>query len=493
MLSRAACGAGDRGASMIAALAATMVVLGFGAVTLQVVQDDLRNADRRLDRDEPSLHAEYAASEGISRILDGAESSAVASGTVDGEDYGYSITANGDDTWTVVGRSGSGSQERTATAELRRTITVTGDAAEERYAVYAYDEIDVGYITSGDIVGPLGSASEFDFWYGYSVGTRQDYVDICDSCPNPRLDSSYVPITLPTPASPQPCPANGAYELTGPVTLSGHYDCSASGQTLEISGTIAISGPTVIHVGDNTRLDIRNATLNDGGASQDFVIAKPTSSNWADVGVIDDTLMFGRILAPELWLYVGDVTWRGVFEVGTWWLYDWARIDGAYDGPAVSTGASGSLGTSHYVLGTQDLSWTEARDEAAASGGKLVVIDDAAENAFVLATFGDGARSIPIGLSDVATEGSWVTVDGDPAPYLNWTDNEPNNCCGGQDYARIAVFDGTWDDGEDTTNSFIQTLGGGWISTGSFTVIEYEDAVSIITTTEWTIESWQLD
>ena len=43
-------GGGDRGASMIAALAATMVVLGFGAVTLQLVEDDLRHADRRLDR-----------------------------------------------------------------------------------------------------------------------------------------------------------------------------------------------------------------------------------------------------------------------------------------------------------------------------------------------------------------------------------------------------------------------------------------------------------
>ena len=42
-------------------------------------------------------------------------------------------------------------------------------------------------------------------------------------------------------------------------------------------------------------------------------------------------------LSPGTWWYVGDVAWRGTFEVGSWWLYDWANIDGAWDGGEPST------------------------------------------------------------------------------------------------------------------------------------------------------------
>ena len=489
----------DRGASMIAALVATMVVLGFGAVTLELVQDDLREPDRRLERDEASLHAEYAASQGVSRVFDGQTSSFSATGTVDGADYAYDITDNGDDTWTVVGRSGEGSGERTATAELRREVTVeAGDPtppppAVERYGAYAYELLDIGWVRGGDVAGPVGSGERVRFWYSHSIATRQDYVTTCENCPNPQLNASYVPIALPTASSPQACPANGSYRLTGPV--SGQYDCSTSRRTLRISGTIDVSGPVVIFVGDDTRLDIRNATINNNGSSADFLIVKPTSSSWSYRSTIDDSTMYGQILAPETWMYVGDVTWRGTFEVETWWLYDWATIDGAWDGGATTGPPDGAptFGTSAYTLGTPNLSWTAAEAEARAAGGQLVVIDSAAENAFVASTFGDGLRSIPIGLSDVASEGDWVTPDGDPAPYTNWASGEPNNA-GNQDYARIATYAGEWDDGGNSEQAFIQTPGGGWISTGSITVIEFENAVSASsTTTEWFLDSWQLD
>lgn len=333
----------DRGASMIAALTATMVVLGFGALTLQLVQDDLRQADRRLDRDEPSLHAEYAASQGIGRVLDGNEATASGSGTVDGADYDYRITNNGDDTWTIIGRAGEDSAERTATATLRRETTITMVPAVERYAAFAYELLDIGWVRSGDVAGPVGSADRVKFWYSHSIGTRQDYVSTCENCPNPQLNSTYVPLDVPTPSSPQACPADGSYNLTGPVTLRGEYDCSAAASTLRISGTISIDGPVVIHLGDDTRLDIRDATINSGGDSEDFVIAKPTSSTWSYRSTIDDTTMNARVLAPESWVYLGDVTWRGTFEVETWWLYDWATIDGAWDGdteePGITTTA----------------------------------------------------------------------------------------------------------------------------------------------------------
>ncbi|MEM9466646.1 MAG: lectin-like protein [Actinomycetota bacterium] len=479
---------------MIAALTATIVVLGFGAVTLKLVQNDLRAADQRLEQDEPSLHAELAASEGVARVLDGQEASFSGTGTVDGADYAYTITNNGDDTWTIVGRSGDGSRERTATSELRREVSSTVSGPEERFAVYGYELVDIGWVRGGDVAGPVASGERVRYWYSHSIGTRQDYVTTCDNCPNPQVNTSYVPLALPTPATPQACPVNGSYQLTGPVTLSGQYDCSAGGVTLSISGTVDVSGPVVIFVGDDTRLDIRNATINAGGDSADFVIAKPTASTWSYRSTIDDTTMHGRILAPESWMYVGDVTWRGTFEVETWWLYDWATIDGAWDGPVVPTDPSAvAFGTSYYTRGTPDLSWSAAQAEAQAAGGTLVQIDSAAENAFVLATFGDGERSIPIGLTDVASEGDWVTENGDPAPYTNWMSGEPNNA-GNQDYARIASVTGEWDDGNVSEAAFRQTPTAGWTTTGSITVIEFENAVTASSTrTEWFLDGWQLD
>ncbi len=329
--------ADDRGASMVVAMAAALIVLGFGAVVLQLVRDDLSVVDRRLGVDEATLHAEFAASEGVARVVDGQEGIYTGAGTVDGDDYGYTVTPNGDETWTIVGRAGDGSQERIVTTVIRRQTT--GTAPEpDRYAAYAEDLFDIGWVRGGDIEGPIGAGDRVKYWYSHSVASRQDYVNRCENCPNPLQITSYETLPLPDPTGAAPCPADGSYRLTGPVTLSGAYDCSTGWRTLRISGTIDISGPVVIHVGNNTRLDIRNATINDGGDSADFVIAKATTSNWAYRGVVDDTTLYGRILAPESYIYVGDVTWRGTFEVGTWWLYDWATIDGAWDGDAGGTG-----------------------------------------------------------------------------------------------------------------------------------------------------------
>lgn len=330
-------GRGDRGASMIAALAATMVVLGFGALSLQLVRAELRQADQRLDRNEAFAHAEYAASEGINRVINGNEGSTVQTGTVDGVDYGYTVTANGDETWTIVGRSGLNTDERTVTAEIARTVE--NDAAVvERYAAYGYQHIDVGYVGGGDINGPIGSGGSMTFYHGDALGTRQDHVTTCSGCPNPQVTTTYSPIVLPAADNPAACPADGDYRITGPVALGGHYDCSATGETLEISGTITMSSPVVIHLGSDTNVDIFNATINQAGHSSDFIIAKADTTVAAYRSTIDDSTVNMRILAPTSWLYVGDVTWRGTFEVEQWWLFDYATIDGTWDGdPSTGT------------------------------------------------------------------------------------------------------------------------------------------------------------
>ncbi|MEM9204628.1 MAG: lectin-like protein [Actinomycetota bacterium] len=140
-------------------------------------------------------------------------------------------------------------------------------------------------------------------------------------------------------------------------------------------------------------------------------------------------------------------------------------------------GGSGSgaitFGTSTYEAGTPDRSWTEASAEAAARGGHLVRIDSAAENAFVLATFGDGNRSIFIDLSDAAVEGTWVDSDGNGSAYENWAGVQPDNAGGGQHYARIALHTGHWDDGGASERAFVRPGENDWSRIGTITVIEF--------------------
>ena len=58
-------------------------------------------------------------------------------------------------------------------------------------------------------------------------------------------------------------------------------------------------------------------------------------------------------------------------------------------------------------------------------GGHLVTVKDGAEQAWLVATFGGGSLYW-IGFSDIAAEGSWMWVSGEPVTYTNWAGGEPN-------------------------------------------------------------------
>ena len=229
-------------------------------------------------------------------------------------------------------------------ANLRRItadveVATTMGANEDRYAVWTEALLDIGWVRSGDVDGPVGSRDRIRYWYSHAIGTTQDVVDggTCSNCPNPQTIDDYETLPLPDPSGAAACPADAGYRLTGPVQLGGAYLCDRAWSTLRISGEISVSEPTVIHVGSNTRIDIRNATLNPDGGSANLLIVQPSTTGWAYRAVIDDSTMYGRILTPETWWYVGDVAWRGLFEVESWWLYDWANIDGAWDGGGPTT------------------------------------------------------------------------------------------------------------------------------------------------------------
>jgi hypothetical protein len=127
-------------------------------------------------------------------------------------------------------------------------------------------------------------------------------------------------------------------------------------------------------------------------------------------------------------------------------------------GPAPDAGSSGSGGSagstseltdctydavqSHadhdYYFCSNYMSWTVARDICADAGGSLVVIDDAAENDFLVGQFGPHP-SWWIGANDETTPDAWRWVDGSSNDGTGFCNG--NNLCtpAGSAYVNFAV------------------------------------------------------
>lgn len=99
----------------------------------------------------------------------------------------------------------------------------------------------------------------------------------------------------------------------------------------------------------------------------------------------------------------------------------------------------------YYTLTDTAMTWTQAESYAQTLGGHLVTINDQAEQEWVTDRFG---WAYPwIGLTEQATEGTWVWVSGEPVTYTNWASGEPYNNYGNDDYARMYT-NGKWYDRE---------------------------------------------
>ncbi|WP_199248851.1 SBBP repeat-containing protein [[Phormidium] sp. ETS-05] len=80
-----------------------------------------------------------------------------------------------------------------------------------------------------------------------------------------------------------------------------------------------------------------------------------------------------------------------------------------------------------YILSEPD-TWLGAQNQAEALGGNLVAINDAAENQWLVDTF--GRQNLWIGLTDSEIygkqEGNFQWVNGESVAYTNWAPGEPN-------------------------------------------------------------------
>ena len=119
-----------------------------------------------------------------------------------------------------------------------------------------------------------------------------------------------------------------------------------------------------------------------------------------------------------------------------------------------------ATGSRYYRIGGGN--WDQLRNFALQLGGDLVTINDAAENSWINTNFVNGVRKPYIGLTDSASEGTYVWVDGSTSTYRNWRSGQPGNSNANTDYAHFdGTASGTWqaDDPAYTDEAIVEVSG----------------------------------
>ncbi len=106
-------------------------------------------------------------------------------------------------------------------------------------------------------------------------------------------------------------------------------------------------------------------------------------------------------------------------------------------------------GHSTYIL-SQNGTWQEAQAEAQRYGGNLVTINDAAENQWLLDTFGVNNDWLWTGFTDQDQEGQFEWISGQKTTYTNWAPGQPHDDGGNQHYAILNWNNQGWDDNQGT-------------------------------------------
>jgi hypothetical protein len=108
-----------------------------------------------------------------------------------------------------------------------------------------------------------------------------------------------------------------------------------------------------------------------------------------------------------------------------------------------------------YRMLPDSLTWFAGESACQVEGAHLVVLDDLEEESAVLPlippTGGGGGANVSgdevwIGISDLETEGVFLTVRGDPATFLPWDSGEPNDSAPGEDCAQVFASGGAFND-----------------------------------------------
>ncbi len=100
----------------------------------------------------------------------------------------------------------------------------------------------------------------------------------------------------------------------------------------------------------------------------------------------------------------------------------------------------------HWYLGANlDQTWAMAEAEARRFGGHLATIRSQAENAWLMGNPELNDRPRWIGYNDVAVEGQFEWISGEPVGFENWSPGEPDDL-GGADWTAWDPATGMWSD-----------------------------------------------
>jgi hypothetical protein len=122
----------------------------------------------------------------------------------------------------------------------------------------------------------------------------------------------------------------------------------------------------------------------------------------------------------------GSDSYRGIIE---------------YSGDWITNPANGHL---YKLVGPGN--GQECETMARAVGAHLVTIRNAAEQQWLLDTFGSGEQYY-IGFTDEAHEGTWAWRSGEPVTYTNWASGQPDNYGGAENWAVMNWgSQGSWND-----------------------------------------------
>jgi len=86
----------------------------------------------------------------------------------------------------------------------------------------------------------------------------------------------------------------------------------------------------------------------------------------------------------------------------------------------------GNPANGHYYRLTTPMNWMQAEAQAINWGGHLVTVNDREEELWLRSQFG-AQELFWLGFNDLAREGNWEWVSGEPAAYANWASGQPDD------------------------------------------------------------------
>jgi hypothetical protein len=123
-------------------------------------------------------------------------------------------------------------------------------------------------------------------------------------------------------------------------------------------------------------------------------------------------------------------------------------------GPETSLVTEPASGNRYFL--TPYGNWQDCQGFAEYWGGDLVTIASAEQEAWLHQQYGTD-EPFWIGFNDIAQEGVWEWVSGDPVTYTNWAPSQPDNWGGNEDAAVMSLFSpGRWND--DRVDSYYRGI-----------------------------------